>query len=148
MLDHEKFENIPFELLVGEHTLDAVDESTEQTKYWGDRLQDANCLRFRLDGKVYVALEDPDDGYRSAMEKLFVMDGDMKNVFPPVKVRARICKQTGEPPWANAATILELVDVANGKVILKVGTDAEDDYYPCFVASWLPQNMAQNEGVK
>lgn len=139
MLDHEKFKSVPFESLIGEHTLDAVDTSTEQIKDWGTRLQDANCLRFRLNGKVYVALEDPDDGYRSAMEKLFVLEGEMKNVFPPVKVSARHRKSRYED-----SDILEFVDVANEKVILAVGTDNTCDYYPCFVAEWSPQNMAQN----
>lgn len=143
-IDPEKFENVPFDSLVGEHTLDAVDESVEQIKGWGSWTDSANCLRFRLDGKVYVALEDPDDGYRSAMRKLFILDGKMKNVFTPVRVIARVCKETGRLPYRNSADLLQLVDIANGKVILEVGTDNTDDYYPCFVASWVPENMALN----
>ena len=116
MIDHKKFENVPFESLLGEHVLDAVDTSMEEVEdtLWGGT-SEVNCLRFRLDGKIYVALEDPDDGYRSAMEKLFVMEGEMKNVFPPVKVLARLHKY--EPIGYYDSDILELVDVANGKVI-------------------------------
>ena len=144
MIDHEKFENVPFESLLGEHTLDAVDTSTEQIKDYCDRLESANCIRFRLDGKIYVALEDPDDGYRSAMEKLFVQDGEMRNVFPPIKVLAR---RRPNGRYAEC-DILELVDTANGQVVLAVGTDNSDDYYPWFVAEWKPQNMAQNKNRK
>jgi hypothetical protein len=144
MIDAEKFEGVPFESLVGEHELDAVDESTEQVKAWyGESHEDANCIRFRLDGKVYTAIEDPSDGYRSSMEKLFVSQDEMKNVFRPVKVLARI---RTEAEYGGSAEILQLLDVANGKVILEVGTDNSDDYYPSFVASWQPQNLAVNAG--
>lgn len=142
MIDSEKFENVPFESLVGEHELDAVDESTEQVKaYYGDTFEDANCIRFRLDGKVYTGIEDPSDGYRSSMEKLFASFDEMKNVFPPVKVLARI---RTEYEYGGKSEVLQLLDVKNGKVILEVGTDNEDDYYPSFVSSWKPENMAVN----
>lgn len=144
MIDYEKFEAVPFSSLVGEHTLDAVDRSNEQAKTYADQLENAACLRFRLDGKVYVALEDPDDGYRSAMRKLFVLDSEMTNVFPPVKVLVR--ERNKARYEGDAADVLELIDAANGKVILAVGTEHTDDYYPCFVAEWNPQDMAQNGG--
>lgn len=144
MIDSEKFENVPFESLVGEHLLDAVDESTEQVKKWyGDSFEDANCIRFRLDGKVYTGIEDPSDGYRSSLEKLFVSQDEMMNVFPPVKVLARI---RDKADYGGEAEILQLLDAANGRVILEVGTDNSDDYYPSFVSSWKPENMAVNHG--
>lgn len=145
MIETKNFENVPFESLVGEHLLDAVDESTEQVKSWfGESMENVNCIRFRLDGVVYTAVEDPDDGYRSSMEKLFVSQDEMKNVFASVKVLARI-DEKGE--YGDRAEVLELLDLANGKVILRVGTENCDDYYPCFVASWKPENMAVNNGT-
>jgi hypothetical protein len=142
MIDTEKVENVPFESLVGEHELDAVDESTEQVKKWyGDTFESANCIRFRLDGKVYTGIEDPSDGYRSSMEKLFVSADTMTNVFKPVRVLARI---RTEYEHGGVSDVLQLLDMANGKVILEVGTDNTDDYYPVFVASWKPENMAAN----
>src|SRR6266545_3539820 len=128
MIDPEKFENVPFYSLCGEHLLDAVDRYGEIKEGSGEF---ADYLRFRLDGKVYTALEDSNDDYRSSMEKLFVSEEDMKNVFPPVKVLVRI---------NNKGDILELVDIENGRIILEVGTDHSDDYYPCFVASWRPHD--------
>ena len=145
-MDLEKIPAVDFESLVGMHELDAVDESTIQIKQydWSDSLEDANVLRFRLDGKVYTAVEDPSDGYRSSMEKLFVSDDpEMRNVFAPVKVLARISDK-GE--YGGTAEILQLIDVRNGKVILEAGTDNSDDCYPSFVASWKPENMAVNDG--
>ena len=143
MIDHEKFEDVPFDSLAGEHELDAVDESTEQVKRWyGDQFEDANCIRFRLDGKVYTGIEDPSDGYRSSMQKLFVStDHEMKNVFPPVKVLASIRTKYEH---GGSSNVLELRDAKNGRVILAVGTENDDDYYPWFLASWMPGEMAVN----
>jgi hypothetical protein len=146
VMDIEKIPAVDFESLVGEHELDAVDESIIQIKQWdwSDSLEDANVIRFRLDGKVYTAVEDPSDGYRSSMEKLFVSeDNDMKNTFAPVKVLARI---RTEYEYGGTAEVLQLLDMKNGKVILECGTDNTDDYYPSFVASWKPENMAVNSG--
>jgi len=142
-MDLEKIEGIELASLVGEHQLDAVDMSTTQVKKWSDTLEDANVIRFRLDGKVYTAVEDPSDGYRSSMEKIFVSDDAMNNVFSPVKVVGRI-NDKGE---YHSNDTLELIDVANGKTILRVGTDNSDDYYPWFVAEWTPGNMAVNSAA-
>lgn len=138
-MDIESKEAVDLQTLVGEHHLDAVDEDTAQIKKWGDRYESANVMRFRLDGKVYCAVEDPDDGYRSSMDKLFVSDDAMRNAFPPIKVLARVMDRT---EYSGAADVLQLLDVRNGKVILEVGTDNTDDYYPSFVASWNPANIA------
>ena len=40
--------------------------------------------------------------------------------------------------------ILELIDVVTGKLVLEVGTDYSDDYYPSFVANFNPEAMALN----
>src|SRR5689334_8852233 len=80
---------VTFDSLVGEHLLDAVDTLNERRERYGS-LEDCECIRFRLDGKVYTAIEDPVDGYRSSMEKLIVSNETVRNVFPPVRVLARV----------------------------------------------------------
>lgn len=127
--------------LVGEHILDAVDRDTEEIAREWRGTEHCEVIRFRLDGKVYTAVEDPDDGYRSSMDKIFVSDAPMKNVFAPCKVLARM---DTEREYGGTNDTLELLDCANGRVILRVGTDNSDDYYPWFVAEWLPANMAIN----
>lgn len=129
---------VELESLIGEHVLDAVDTSIEQVKTWGDQFESANVMRFRLDGKVYTAVENPDDGYRSSMERLYVADEPISNVFPPCKVLAR------RKPDYDKNNTLEMIDVVTGKVVLEVGTDNSDDYYPSFVANFAPENMAAN----
>lgn len=129
--------------LVGPHILDAVDFSVEQVANWGDTLEDAQHCRFRLDGVVYIAVENPDDGYRSSMRHLLIGAGEMTNVFPPLKVIGRH-REKGEGSWAGTDDVLELIDEQTGKTVLEVGTDNIDDYYPGFVASFHPEAMAHN----
>lgn len=142
MTEEKRGTEVEFDCLIGEHVLDAVDSSTERVKTWGDSFEDANVIRFRLDGKVYTAVEDPDDGYRSSMERLYIADDPIKNVFPPCKVLVR--KKADEAYGSNDT--LEMLDVVTGKVVLEVGTDNSDDYYPSFVAAFHPENMAVNRG--
>lgn len=63
------------------------------------------------------------------------------NRFPPVRV-VGVYKRDGD--WGGACDILQLVDVVTGQVVLEVGTDNTDDYYPSFVADFRPQAMAVN----
>ena len=94
------------------------------------------------DGVVYTAVEDPSDGYRSSMEKLFVSpNDDVRNVFPPCRVLAR---KKPDDRWGGKNDTLELIDIATGKVVMEVGTDNSDDYYPSFVSAFWPENMASN----
>ncbi len=124
--------------LVGEHLFTGVDESkTQIAEYEGSRhLLDSNIINFTLDGKTYSACEDPDDGYRSSMREIIETDTPTKNTFAPVKVLARM-----KIPGVDGSNILELVCLATSKVVLEVGTDNTDDYYPSFVASFTPENF-------
>lgn len=128
--------------LIGEHMLDAVDFSNEQVKTWGDEFEACQVMRFRLDGKCYIATEDPDDGYRSSMRELAVSyDAEMKNVFSPLKV---IGRHRTEGSYGDQDDVLELIDAVTGQTVLEVGTESVDDYYPSFVASFHPEEMAHN----
>lgn len=131
--------------LVGEHLLDSVDFSNEQVKTWGDEFEACQVMRFRLDGKVYTATEDPDDGYRSSMSQITVGDWWMTNVFTPVRVVGR---HRTVYEYGGSSDVLELVDVGTGKTVIEVGTDNDndndDDYYPSFVANFDPTAMTPN----
>lgn len=125
--------------LVGEHYLDAVDDEYEkQERSWGYP-ETVSVLYFRLDDTVYGAVEDPDDGYRSHMQELITSDREMINEFSPQKV-------IGQYSDNGSEDILRLIDAETGKVVLEVGTNYCDDYYPCFVASFHPEAMAINKG--
>ncbi|MCZ7855017.1 hypothetical protein O9X81_00140 [Agrobacterium salinitolerans] len=133
--------------LIGKRSLDAVDFDNEQVKeLYGDGYEDCSVCRFRLDGVVYIAIEDPGDGYRSSMRSLAVAnDATMKNVFPAIDV---VGWHRTEGAFGNSDDVLELIDTITGKVVLEVGTDDVDDYYPGFVARFHPENMATNADIE
>ena len=138
-----EFITVTLDQLCGEHVLDAVDTYVETVKEhpYANELIDSNGIRFRLDGAVYTAVENPDDGYRSSMEKIFVtLDIKMKNVFPPIKV---VVKKKPNSKYQSNDTLV-LIDKQTKKVVLEVGTDNIADYYPSFVAAFFPENMITN----
>lgn len=134
---------IELKSLVGLKMLDAVDFANERRQRWGDEWEDCNVCRFRLDGKTYLAIEDPRDGYRSSLASLseYVNEVPMQNVFPHVQVMV-IHRTKGS--YGHDSDKLELIDVKTGQCVLEVGTDNSDDYYPSFVASFHPEAMATN----
>lgn len=129
------------ENLTGKKKLDGVDFSNKSIKSWGDTFEACEVCRFRLDGIVYSAVEDPEDGYRSAMQELVVNENDhMTNTFDPIEV---LCRYVERREYGTS-DILELVDTITGKIVLSVGTDNTDDYYPFYVASFHPEAMVLN----
>ena len=121
--------------LVGKHMLDAVDFSEESVETYSGVFEDCSVCRFRLNGVVYIACEDPEDGYRSTMSELMEDKlAVMKNVFAPIEV---IGKHNGY--------IIVFVDTITDKIVLEVGTEDFDDYYPYYVASFHPENMVTNK---
>jgi hypothetical protein len=126
--------------LVGEHLLDGVDMFDEQVKAeWGDDFELCEMMRFRLDGVTYLAIEDPCDGYRSSMREIKVSDTPMKNIFPVHRV---IVSHRTKGEFQKEDDVLEFRSVLTGKLVLEVGTSNVDDYYPCFVARFTPENLA------
>ena len=137
--------NVELKDLVGEHMLDAVDFSNEQVNTWGDEFEACSVMRFRLDGKVYMVIEEPEDGYRSSMNEITVGDWPMTNVFPPVHVIG-VHRETDE--GGDLVDLLDLVDAGTGKVVIEVGTDSLSDNYPAYVASFCPEAMMTNANKK
>lgn len=135
--DKRKFPEIDFEDMYGKYELDAVDMDYLQM------LDDAyyapsHVIKFRLNGIVYLACENPEDGYRSSMDFFTIMkDNTMKNVFPPVEVVA--------VSGADETDTLVLIDTTTGKQVLEVGTNYSDGYYPYFVSYFDPTAMSINQ---
>lgn len=138
--------SIELNTLVGEHILTGVDhEQVRIVDAGGYDYEDATMLRFVLDGQIYVATEDPNDGYRSSLRSLLIVDGPpVANMFAPVRVFVREAGSDRE--YVN--DYLEFIDANNGKTILEVGTDNADDYYPSFVGRFWPERMAVNAAIE
>lgn len=129
--------------LCGKHVLTGVDCGSKIAKQeYGDD-ENCNTITFCLDGLTYCATEDPIDGYRSCMSEIVVVADPPRNTFPPCRV---VGKMRADDSDKNDT--LELIDVTTGKVVLAVGTDTVDGYYPTFVSEWTPENMAINAKVK
>lgn len=126
---------VSLESLVGEHRLSGVDMGSRKVSG-----EECNTISFTLDGKTYTATEDPNDGYRSSMGSLIVTKEKCKNNFAPQRVVAHYINGSHDT--------LEVIDCKTGAVVLRVGTDNSDDYYPSFVAEFTPENMAVNAKVK
>lgn len=128
--------------LVGFKKLDAVDFSENKIK--SSELYDASAqlCKFRLDGIVYLAVENPEDGYRSCLEDIYILDkDDVKNIFEPIDVECKI-----NP---NNPDCLLVIDVNTNKPVLEIGTDyTKDEYYPMFISDFNPGNMITNQDVK
>ena len=129
--------------LCGEHLLSGVDFTTIRVKDWGDHYTDANACRFRLDGKTYVAAEDEDDGYRSHLRDLIVTDDKLTNEWDPVRVLGSISDRN---QYGDESEVLELRDAVTGQVVLRVGTENTNDYYPYYVAEFTPAALVHNAG--
>lgn len=120
--------------LVGNKKLDAVD-FTSIKGFYGN----CNIIKFRLDGIVYCAKEDEEDGYRSSMQYLDVLDSDnVKNIFPAIDV---ICAYDDR----YGSDLLNIYDAETRELVLEVGTDNADEYYPFFVARFCPEAMITNK---
>lgn len=129
--------------LVGEHILSGIETGTKQIEgFWGE--ETCNFVKFTLDGVTYLALEDPDDGYRSYMEELQIVEERCKFPLPNVKVICVMRKSEEEYGFHQEDDILSFIDAISRKEILAIGTANTDDYYPWCVMEYYPQNMACN----
>lgn len=129
--------------LVGTHILSGVETGTlKRTKYSWE--EECAYAKFTLDGVTYLAIEDPDDGYRSYMEELEVSDTPCKIKLPDIEV---FCLMMADDRYERNDVLL-FIDVLSGKEILSVGTMNYDDYYPCCHMEYHPENMYCNREVK
>ena len=135
---------VELESLVGMHVLSGVDRVTITPEVEEYKYGDAAVLNFVLDGKVHSAIEAGNDGYRSMLGEIFVSEGTLKNMFEAIGVLGVMRESTTEL-YSQACDILDLYDVANGKIVLSVGTENSDDWYPWFVAEFEPRNLHVNE---
>lgn len=127
--------------LVGMHTLSGVDFDERSIEQWPGSFEDSQVVNFVLDGKTYTAVEDPNDGYRSSMKEIAITDFPVKNVFPGIAV---FCVMHPDGNY-NKNDVLDVYDAKNGKLVLAIGTEDWDDYYPTFKAEFTPENMSIND---
>lgn len=110
---------------------------------------DTNAILFCLDGKVYQIYDDPDDGYRSygTIEESSLT---CKHMFEPQAVMAVNKRITnGDDDWMAGDTCqLELRDAITNELVLVIGTDYSDEYYPISIFDYKPENLYINQNQK
>lgn len=130
-----------FNELVGEHEFSGVETGYMNYK---DELRwetkDCQYVKFTLDGIHYVAVEDPEDGYRSCCGTFQVELTPPKYSFEPIKV---ICSMMPDDSYQRN-DVLVIVDAITNKVILEIGTCNIGDWYPYFHFEYHPEDMCHN----
>jgi hypothetical protein len=98
---------------------------------------------FKLGDMVFEALEDPCDGYRSYLGSIEVVERT-GIFFPNPIATVKIVPYDSEYKYDSTRSNIghKLVDVEDGHVWLEVGTDAYDDWYPCFAFRYQPKSPA------
>ncbi len=92
---------------------------------------DNNC--FKLGRKIYEAIENEDDGYRSYLDSIIVVNID--GIFfnkPLATVEVKAIEFNDFDGYV-------FEDTKDGHVWLRVGTDYCDDYYPIFIFDYQPK---------
>jgi hypothetical protein len=102
--------------------------------------EDCNGYIFRLNGQNYAIWENPSDGYRSYCE-IEPTDLPCKNTFPPQEVFVRLYDEQDGCTKDNGILIYNMDDAS---LILKLGTDNYDDYYPTARMEFHPENLPIN----
>lgn len=127
--------------LVGVHYLSGIELC--ETSYINefDEAITSSCVRFTIDGVTFDAIEDPDDGYRSYLSGVVESNEEPKYKFKKEKVFCYI----EEDEYGAGGEILVFRNFKTGKVILEIGTDRSDSYYPCCVFLYHPENLSANE---
>lgn len=130
------FEKLP----TGKHRLSGIEQYSRKTTF-GDNIDGYYVI---INNNVYAFELDPDDGYRS-YGSVFVPIGitpkDIKNRFVPHDVIITLIKDhVGD----GGKQFYQIVDAITGKIVLEIGTDYYDSYYPCAIFHYYPENLAIN----
>ncbi|MCK9429220.1 MAG: hypothetical protein M0R17_04390 [Candidatus Omnitrophica bacterium] len=95
-------------------------------------------FKFRIGNLSLEAIEDEEDGYRSCLQELKVLD---KNLLILFRENVTICIH----PNSNIDGIVLIND--NQEIVLEIGTDNSDNYYPSFLFYYKPELLTFNKSV-
>lgn len=137
--------------LLGLHALHGIARDVITAMY-GDTVQRVALL---VDDFVVELCEDENDGYRSSLGSIrrwqsvsrYIAEHDdvsFAPIHPPLIVMIRhrkVAEHSGE------ADAIYAIDERTGLVVLDIGTDQVDDYYPSFVFSWDPAGWPLPEWI-
>lgn len=127
----------------GYHYLTGIGETWIHDDYSDE---DMHGIIVQIDGENYVAYEDPDDGYRS-YGRFHKTDIAPKTIFPRQRVYifTEEIDTYDEDDFPVRLSILRIHRYGYGReIILEIGTDHSDTYYPVAIFHWHPENLPIN----
>lgn len=132
-----------FASLVGTRVLDGRAEYVLPADPHAYSTEDSFAMALRIDAVWYQFAEDPDDGYRSGLRTIEVVEAESfpsgaAVEFPPITVTIHERTEREWGTWPEGIEMLVVVDERTGLAICEVGTRNTDDYYPYFVHRWDP----------
>lgn len=147
-VDREAAVSVQLKDLVGTTILQGCEWGKVERGRYNGEVDVIDVIHFQLGPTTYSMYEDPDDGYRSHLGKIEVDQHEITNTFAPCVV---VCTHHtithGQYENGKAVDILEIRCAETGKLIIEVGTDNTDDYYPSCVMSFNPENLPHNADV-
>ncbi len=129
----------------GAHLLSGVDEFRITGDLW-----DVDGWSILLDGEMYIAYYDPDDGYRSYASIRKATAEEVANIkiinkFPPQEVISSSYRETiEEDGWCQRDAETFRLANCRGDLVLEVSTDYSEDYYPHGHVEYRPENLPIN----
>lgn len=100
---------------------------------------DVNTFKIGCNGNTYVfeAIENPDDGYRSMMDTILVRT-PQDLIFSDRPIANVVMKFYINQKVDYSFTGFDLIDVKSEEMILRIGTECYDSYYPEFIVTYDP----------
>lgn len=91
---------------------------------------------FKLGDTVFEAIEDENDGYRSHLDTITLVNRSTSTVFSRFPLANVFIKCT-----LRDDIQVRLVDEEDNHVWLEIGTDYSNDYYPSFIFHYNPKKQ-------
>lgn len=130
-----------FKIKEGRHTISGIDEYSNDLDFYNE----SNIIVLCIDDINYGFYENPDNDYRSYGMIKELPNYKCKYTFPPQPVDLTIKEERNDGDLKTY--ILEFKDATNGKIVLEIGTEHLDDYYPCAISHWHPENLEINKNA-
>lgn len=128
----------------GIHKLSGVCRSVVITGMFEESHEEAVVLT--IDGQDYIAHPDPDDGYRS-YATIYATDKPIQRFFFPeqdVMIKNYHVDAVVDDYFYDRKDWLEILNPETNELILSVGTDYSDSYYPMAIFKYNPENLPLN----
>lgn len=121
-------------LLCGRHRLESINGSLRHPRLSGDDPDETVAIQ--MDGRVFLFLEDGNDGWRSSLGMILTGRGYLNG--SRIDRDVDVTYVTSGEHYASISSVFEFRDAKTGKLALCVGTSDIDDYYPSFIWRYDP----------